>query len=66
MIPLKRKLLLKFYKLFDLILMGIAFGMAARLTFIQSAEAASFADFLSLRVKIQNFVIFLGILIVWH
>lgn len=46
--------------------MGIAFGMAARLTFIQSAEAASFADFLSLRVKIQNFVIFLGILIVWH
>jgi exopolysaccharide biosynthesis polyprenyl glycosylphosphotransferase len=65
MIPLRRKILLETYKLFDLLVMLVAFGLAALASYEQSGTA-SFADFLSLRIKIQNFALFLGLLLAWH
>jgi len=51
-------------KLFDLAVMMFAFGLA---TVIVSQRAAiSLAEFLELRIKIQNFITFTVLLIVWH
>ena len=65
MIPFRRKILLETFKLFDLLVMVLAFGLASVASYEQSGTA-SFADFLSMRIKIQNFALFLGFLIAWH
>jgi len=43
----------------------VAFGLAAWLTY-QETGAISFADFFSMRVKVQNFVLFLAMVFLWH
>jgi exopolysaccharide biosynthesis polyprenyl glycosylphosphotransferase len=51
-------------KLFDLAVMMFSFGLA---TVVVSQRAAiSLAEFLELRIKIQNFITFTVLLIVWH
>jgi exopolysaccharide biosynthesis polyprenyl glycosylphosphotransferase len=60
----RRQVLLNSMKLFDLAAMMFAFGLA---TVVVSQRAAiSLAEFLALRVKIQNFITFSVLLLVWH
>jgi exopolysaccharide biosynthesis polyprenyl glycosylphosphotransferase len=63
--PFRRKLLLKAAKLYDLAIMTLAFGLAAALV-AQQTTTVSLEDFLSMRIKIRNFVLFTGFLIIWH
>jgi len=60
----RRQVLLNSMKLFDLAVMMFAFGLA---TVVVSQRAQiSLAEFLELRVKIQNFITFSVLLVVWH
>lgn len=61
---IRRKLLLNLLKLFDLALMVFAFGFATIV--VSHASLASLEQVMAMRVKIQNFVIFSGLLFSWH
>ncbi len=61
----RRQLLLNAFMLFDLGLMILAF-MAGTLIIIHQSQSMDFASFFSMRVKIQNFAIFLLLMIAWH
>jgi exopolysaccharide biosynthesis polyprenyl glycosylphosphotransferase len=60
-----RSLLLKALKLFDLGLMVLAF-MVAVLAVIHHRATITIFQFFSMRIKIQNFVVFLLFMLVWH
>jgi len=61
---IRRQVLLNALKLFDLALMVFAFAVA---TVVAShASAASLQQFLEIRIKIQNFFIFVVLLFCWH
>lgn len=62
---LRRKVLLESFKLFDLLVMVFSFALATIASYYQTGTV-SFFDFLSMRIKIQNFAFFLGFLIAWH
>ena len=60
----RRRVLLNSMKLFDLVAVMFAFGLA---TVVVSQKATvSLAEFFAMRVKIQNFVVFAVLLLVWH
>jgi exopolysaccharide biosynthesis polyprenyl glycosylphosphotransferase len=63
-----RKVLNDVLKLFDLALLILSFGMAtlAILPHMARIGPPSLADFLSMRIKLQNFVVFFFLLGVWH
>jgi len=61
---IRRTLLLNLLKLFDLALMVFAFGFATLV--VSHASLASLEEVLAIRVKIQNFIIFSGLLLCWH
>ncbi len=61
---IRRRLLLNALKLFDLFLMVFAFGVATLV--VSHASLSSLEEVLAIRVKIQNFVIFSGLLFSWH
>jgi len=61
---IRRQLLLNLLKLFDLALMIFAFGFAT--VVVSHASLASLEEVLAIRVKIQNFIIFSGLLFCWH
>jgi exopolysaccharide biosynthesis polyprenyl glycosylphosphotransferase len=65
MTSLRRRILLQAAKLFDLALMVFSFGVAT-LPGAQQSPATTLADFLSMRIKVQNFVIFGLFLLAWH
>src|ERR1019366_4485424 len=65
MTALRRQLLVKAAKLYDLSVMCLSFGLAAVLVAHQTATV-SFADFFAMRVKVRNFVLFAGFLLVWN
>ena len=65
MISRRRDILLNALKLFDMAVVVLAFGLAAVPT-SGVGHTISMADFLSMRVKVGNFVIFLGLIILWH
>ena len=65
MIPLRRQILLKAFKLLDLLVMGFSFALATLFVYHQTGPI-SFEEFLSMRVKVQNLVLFFGFLGVWH
>jgi acetyltransferase-like isoleucine patch superfamily enzyme len=65
MTSLRRRLLLRAAKLFDLVLMVFSFGLATVLVAHQTA-AASLGQFFSMRIKVANFVIFALLLLGWH
>ncbi len=65
MIPFRRQILLNALKLFDLLIMAFCFSLATSVVSYRSGTV-SFIDFFSIRVKVQNFIIFLGFLLIWH
>lgn len=60
----RRQFLLNTMKLFDLVLMMASFGLAA--VVLSQKATVSLTEFLSLRVKVQNFVTFSLLLLAWH
>ena len=62
----KRRLLLGALKLFNLGLMGVAFGLATAVVVSEAGGGTTLAAFLSMRVKLSNIVVFAAILFVWH
>jgi exopolysaccharide biosynthesis polyprenyl glycosylphosphotransferase len=65
MINLRREILLSALKLFDLVVMVLAFALAT-VPALGVGHTVTAAEFFSLRVKVGNFLIFLGLLILWH
>lgn len=65
MTSLRRQILLKAFKLFDLLVMVFSFALATWMTYYNSGPI-SFDEFLSMRIKVQNFVLFLGLLFAWQ
>jgi len=65
MTALRRRILLRTAKLFDLAIMTLSFGLATVLVAYET-PATSLAKFLSMRVKVQNFALFAGFLFLWH
>jgi len=63
--PSRRRLLLKVWKLFDLWIMSSMFVLAA-VPGLHGGGGVSLADFLSMRIKVENFFLFAGLLVVWH
>lgn len=61
----RRQALLTAFKLFDLVLMVVAFGLAT-LPVLYETDAASITSFLSMRIRVNDFLIFLALLTVWH
>src|SRR5208337_117803 len=61
----RRRLLLKVWKLFDLWIMSSMFVLAA-VPGLHGGGGISLADFLSMRIKVENFFLFVGLLVVWH
>ena len=64
MILLRRKILIKTFKLFDLLVMVICFLVAAGV--VSYETKISFKSFLEMRIKVQNFAIFFAFLLIWH
>jgi exopolysaccharide biosynthesis polyprenyl glycosylphosphotransferase len=60
-----RDLVVSFIKLFDLFAMTTAFILAAAVSYAY-VDTLSFSEFLSMRVKVQNFALFSGFLLLWH
>ena len=62
----KRRFLLGSLKLFNLGLMLLSFGLATVLLFPEASKGATLPAFLSMRVKLSNFAIFVVMLCAWH
>src|SRR5580700_5597819 len=60
-----RHILLACLKVFDLLLLTISYGLATGLS-LQGNHSVSFAEFMSMRIKLSNFLIFLGAMLAWH
>ena len=65
MVAVRRRILNTATKMFDLVLMIVAFGVAT-LPRLATGGPVSFAQFLELRIKLQNFVVFFVLLWLWH
>ena len=65
MAPIRRTILLNALKLFDILLMLLAFAVAT-VAVSQRVGTVSLEQFFSMRVKVQNFVIFLSLVYAWH
>jgi len=65
MISRRRDILLNALKLFDLAVVVLCFGLAAVPT-SGVGHTISIADFFSMRVKVGNCFIFLGLIVLWH
>jgi exopolysaccharide biosynthesis polyprenyl glycosylphosphotransferase len=61
----RRQVLLNALKLFDLVLMVAGFLLAS-LAVLRETQTVSFSQFLSMRVKLSNFILFLALLWIWH
>jgi len=61
----RRKLLLDCLKLFDLVLLLASFAFSI-LVVSSGLHFGSFRELLAMRIKLSNFVIFLGFMIAWH
>jgi len=61
----KRRLLVNAFKLFDLGLVMLSFGLATIMA-PPNAGGVSLVEFLSMKVKLWNFLIFAVMLFVWH
>ena len=60
----RRTVLLNSMKLFDLVVVMFAFGLAT--VVVSQRATVSLAEFLAMRVKIQNFLVFAVLLLIWH
>jgi exopolysaccharide biosynthesis polyprenyl glycosylphosphotransferase len=62
---IRRRILLNAFKLFDMVLMVAAFVAAAELL-VRESHSVTFAEFMAMRVSVGNFLIFTGLLVMWH
>ncbi len=62
---IRRRFLINLLKVFDLVLVTLSFGVATLLA-AYSDNRESIAEFLSIRVKLSNCVIFVAFLLAWH
>ena len=60
-----RQIQINAYKALDLLVMVISFAIATYATFNYQDAELSFESFLSMRIRIQNFVLFMGFLFAW-
>jgi exopolysaccharide biosynthesis polyprenyl glycosylphosphotransferase len=65
MTSLRREILVKGLKLSDMAIMVLAFAIATIAVFYPFS-ATPVEEFLAMRIKVQNFVLFLGLLVTWH
>jgi len=65
MIQLRRQILLRAFKYLDLVIMAFSFLLAASAVFSEF-DTVSFIQFLSMRIKVENFVLFVAFLTLWH
>jgi exopolysaccharide biosynthesis polyprenyl glycosylphosphotransferase len=61
----RRYILLSLFKIFDLALLVGSF-IAAAVPRLSEVGATSLTDFLSMRISVRNFVLFSGLLLLWH
>lgn len=62
---LRRRILLKALMLFDLLILGLSFALAA-IPVSRLTAKVSFLSFLSMRIKVQNMLILLALMLGWH
>lgn len=62
----RRQILMDCFQVFDLVLMVFSYAMATLVVLEESAGVHNFAQFVGMRVKIENFAVFTGIVIAWH
>jgi exopolysaccharide biosynthesis polyprenyl glycosylphosphotransferase len=60
-----RYILLSIFKAFDLALLVGSF-IAAAIPSLKEVGATSLSEFLSMRISVRNFVLFAGLLLIWH
>ena len=65
MVPLRRQILLNTLKLADLVIMALSFVLAASVVSLQ-ISTVSLVEFLSMRISVHNFALFLALLYLWH
>jgi exopolysaccharide biosynthesis polyprenyl glycosylphosphotransferase len=61
-----RKTLSNVVQMCDMVIVLLCFGLAAMTVSHIFSKRVSFGEFLALRIKIQNIIIFFGILLLWH
>jgi len=61
----RRQALLTAFKLFDVVLLVLAFGLAT-VPVLYETGGVTLAQFLDQRIRINDFLIFLGLLAIWH
>jgi len=61
----QRRVLTSIIRIFDLLLLVISFA-AATMPVLAAQGLVSFADFLAIKIKLQNFLVFTALLAVWH
>jgi exopolysaccharide biosynthesis polyprenyl glycosylphosphotransferase len=64
-VPTRRYILLSLFKTFDLALLVGSF-IAAAAPDLSEVGAKSLTDFISMRISVRNFVLFSGLLLLWH
>jgi exopolysaccharide biosynthesis polyprenyl glycosylphosphotransferase len=64
MSKVRRQALLTLLKIFDLVVLVASFTLAAMPLLHRSG--LTFSEFFSMRVKVQNFIVFLGLICTWH
>ncbi|MGB9471023.1 MAG: sugar transferase [Candidatus Acidiferrum sp.] len=62
----KRRILLGILKLLNLFLLVLSFGLATVMQVLRERGGVTLSSFLSMRVKLSNFVVFAFLLLMWH
>jgi exopolysaccharide biosynthesis polyprenyl glycosylphosphotransferase len=62
---LHRKILMAAFKIFDLLVMVGVFMLATSVVYSR-INTITFHEFLQMRVKVENFIIFIGFILLWH
>jgi exopolysaccharide biosynthesis polyprenyl glycosylphosphotransferase len=61
----RRKLFLSAFRVFDQVILSLAFLLAASIE-STTIRSLTFDQFLEMRFKVGNFILFFGLLIIWH
>src|ERR1700740_631275 len=61
----RRYILISLFKFFDLALLVGSFAVAAMAS-LRTFGVVSLAEFLAMRISVRNFVLFAGLLLIWH
>jgi len=63
--PVRRRMMTGAMKMFDMVLMVVSFGVAT-LPVLANMRPVSFAQFLEIKIKLENFIVFFILLGAWH